>query len=70
MKTSRPLLQMLLFGDEEDQDDMRSKNIRQTGSFDIRAIWYCMIAPAFVGCERQSVMEVLKTLFAFYRDIG
>lgn len=32
VKTSRPLLQMLLFGDEEDQDDMRSKNIRQTGS--------------------------------------
>lgn len=30
VKTSRPLLQMLLFGDEEDQDDMRSKNIRQT----------------------------------------
>ena len=22
---------MLLFGDEDDQDDMRSKNIRQTG---------------------------------------
>ena len=30
VKTSRPLLQMLLFGDEEDQDDMRSKNVRQT----------------------------------------
>jgi hypothetical protein len=26
---------MLLFGDEEDQDDMRSKNIRQTGLKDL-----------------------------------
>jgi hypothetical protein len=25
---------MLLFGDEDDQDDMRSKNIRQTGMKD------------------------------------
>lgn len=30
VKTARPLLQLLLFGDEEDQDDIRSKNVRQT----------------------------------------
>ena len=58
VRASRPLLQMLLFGDDEDGDDVRSKNVRQTELLvDLRE------AVLQIGRHLQVSRTVLKHVF-------